>query len=30
MIWNPSATATDRGGNASGTGTITAASKAEF
>ena len=30
MIWNPSATATDRAGNASGTGTVTAPSKAEF
>ncbi|MEA2445205.1 MAG: hypothetical protein QOJ12_2497 [Thermoleophilales bacterium] len=30
MIWNPSATATDRAGSASGTATITAASKAEF
>jgi hypothetical protein len=30
MVWNPSATATDRAGNASGTGAITAASKAEF
>jgi hypothetical protein len=30
MIWNPSATATDRAGNASGTATITAPSKAEF
>jgi hypothetical protein len=30
MVWNPSATATDRAGSASGTGTITAASKAEF
>jgi hypothetical protein len=30
MIWNPSASATDRGGNASGTGAITAATKAEF
>jgi hypothetical protein len=30
MIWNPSATAIDRAGNASGTGTVTAPSKAEF
>jgi hypothetical protein len=30
MVWNPSATATDRAGSASGTGAITAASKAEF
>ena len=30
MVWNPSATATDRAGSASGTATITAASKAEF